>query len=128
VSERPNAQQHPEIVFGAQLDKSAQALLALPIEDALLFFVENPEDVGRYSVDSTCLNLEQLLFPISHRVTAIVKLTADDKERPAIPGQIVVGEVERATLPAASTQAQVTRVDGLVGFVDVNRTSASHVE
>jgi hypothetical protein len=63
---------HP--VLSAKLDETSQVALARPIEMTFNFLVMDPDHVGADDLNPGGFHLENLILPITFRITAVMKL------------------------------------------------------
>ncbi len=77
------------------------------------FFVIIPKEVRRDGINPARFDLTQLFFPIHLRKARVMKLAANDKERLAIPREVIAVNAERVAQRVWPAQVQMAGEDGL---------------
>src|SRR5574344_1644488 len=84
-----NTHNNIHIILSAQLNKSSQVEVPIPIKVSFGWFVKTPKNICSYKSDATSFHFLDFLIPLICRITAEVELTKNRNDRFSITLKIV---------------------------------------
>ncbi len=107
VTPRTDPQQDRQSAFLAQLHKATKISSAREIPNPLFFLMVDPKYIGGNNGNPTCLHFAKLSLPIISRISRIMKLPRNGKNRCSVEANAAVGDIDRISKGISPRKGQL---------------------